>query len=92
MGDSDIVLYLSVAALIAVMGAVVAFVIAWRVGKRSVRLVVGVMLLVLAALCAILSFLATLVVAALGIGSLILAARSPTQDSALPQTRRETEP
>lgn len=92
MGDSDIVLYLSVAALFVVVGAFVAFVIAWRVRKRAVRLIVGVVLLAVAAICAILSFLASLVVAALGVGSLVLAARSPTQGRALPETRREPEP
>jgi hypothetical protein len=92
MGDSDIVQYLSAAALILVLGAVVAFVIAWRVRTRAVRVIVGVMLLVVAALCAIFSFLASLVVAALGVASLILAVRAPTRGRAWPETPREAEP
>jgi hypothetical protein len=84
MGDSDIVLYLSVAALIVVVGAVVVFVVACRVRKRAVRVIVGFMLLAVAALCASLSLLASLVVAALGVGSLVLAAKSPTQGQTWP--------
>lgn len=92
MGDSDLVVYLSIAALIVVLGAVVAFVIAWRVRKRAFRVIVGVMLLAAAALCVILSFGASLVVAALGVGSLVLAVRSPPQGRAWPEMSRETEP
>ena len=96
MGDSDIILYLSVAALLVVVGAVVAFVIAWRVRKRSVRVTVGVILLAVAALCGILSFLAALLVAALGVAALAMAAkrpqRSPTETQGRPNKPSEATP
>ena len=88
MGDSDAVLYLSAAALIVVVGAVAAFVIAWRVRRKAVRVIVGVMLLAVAALCVVLSFLASLVVAALGAWSLVLAARSSKTGTTQPDIRR----
>jgi hypothetical protein len=77
MGDSDITLYLSVVALLVVVGAIIAFVVALRVRQRAVRFGVGVILLVVAAVCAILSILATLLVAALGVYALILASKTP---------------
>jgi hypothetical protein len=92
MGDSDFALYLSVVAILVMVGSVIAFIIAWRVRKRPVRIVVGVLLLAVAALCAILSFLATLIVAALGVASLVLAGRTQTQDSSRPKARRGTDP
>jgi len=89
MGDSDVTLYLSVVALVVMVIAIVAFVIAWRVRKRSVRVAVGVILLALAAVCGILSLVASLIVAALGVGALILASKTPR--SASMQAKGETE-
>ena len=89
MGDSDITLYLSAAALLVVAGSVVAFVIAWRVRKKSFRFAVGVTLLVAAAGCSILSFRGALLVGALGVGSLILAGR--TLRSVSSEMQRKTE-
>jgi hypothetical protein len=89
MGDSDITLYLSVMALLVMIGAIVAFVIAWRVRKRAVRVAVGVILLAVAAVCGILSLLAALIVAAPGVGALVLASKTP--QSASMQTQGETE-
>ena len=96
MGDSDITLYLSAAALVIVTGAVAAFVIAWRVRKRVVRVTVGVILLAATPLCGILSFLASLLVAALGVVVLTMAAktsqRSPTETHARPNKPPEATP
>jgi hypothetical protein len=77
MGDSNITLYLSVVALLVVVGAIIAFIVALRVRQRSVRFGVGVILLAVAAMCAILSILATLLIAALGVFALILASKTP---------------
>ena len=77
MGDSDITLYLSVVALLVMAGTIVAFVIAWRVQRRIVRVTVGVILLAVAATCGILSILASLLVAALGVAALVLASKTP---------------
>lgn len=77
MGDSDIAFYLSVAALLVVVGAIIAFVVAIRVRQRAVRVSVGVILLAGASLCAIISILAALIVAAMGVSALILAAKTP---------------
>ena len=77
MGDSDITLYLSLLALLLVAGAILAFVVACRVRRRAVRVGAGIVLLALAAVCTILSLLATLLVAGLGISALILASKTP---------------
>jgi hypothetical protein len=91
MGDSDFALYLSVVAILVMVGSVIAFTIAWRVRKRPFRIVVGVLLVAVAALCAIFSFLATLIVAALGVWALVLAGRTQTQESSRPKARRGTD-
>ena len=91
MGDSDITVYLSVVAVLVMAGAIVAFVIAWRVRRRGVRVAVGALLLAAAAFCGILTLLAALLIAALGVGCLILAGRTPTQENVRPGTRRKTE-
>jgi hypothetical protein len=91
MGDSDIILHLSVAAVLVIVGAVIAFVIAWRVRKKSVRITLAVLLLAVAAFCGILSLVAALLVAALGVGCLILAGMTPTHEKARPDVLKETE-
>ena len=70
MGDSDITIYLSLVAIFILVGAVLAFIIAWRTRKQAVRVIVGVLLLALAAICStFLSLMTTLFVAAQGIAS-----------------------
>jgi hypothetical protein len=87
MGDSDITLYLSVVAPFVIVGAIVAFAVAWRVRKRVVRITVGVILLAVALVCGILSLLAALSVAALGVAALILAGKTPRRASLETQGR-----
>ena len=82
MGDSDIALYFSVAVLLVVVGAIIAFLIACRSRQRAVRIGVGVILLAVAAVCAILSLLAAMLVAALGVLALVLASKTPQGKSA----------
>jgi len=77
MGDSAITPYLSVVALLVVVVAMIAFVVALRVRQRTVRVGVGVILIAVAAVCAILSILAGLLVASLGVYALILASNTP---------------
>jgi hypothetical protein len=77
VGDSGFATLLSLVALFLVVAAVAAFVAAWRVPKRSVRIVVGILLLVMAVGCSLFSVLASLLVAVLGVAALVLAARMP---------------
>ena len=77
MGDSDITLYLSGLALYVMLGAIVAFIIAWRVQKKIVRTAIGGALLVTSVFCIFLSLSAALIVASLGIVVLILARKTP---------------
>ena len=81
MGDSDITAYLSLLALFVIVGAVIAFAVALRVRRRTFRVAVGVLLLVVAALSSILSLLATLLVAVLGVATVFLASRTPQRAS-----------
>lgn len=73
MGDSGIALQLSLLALAVVVAAIIAFAVAWRVRNRAVRVLLGVLMLAGAAVCTFLSALAALLVAALGLGTLLLA-------------------
>jgi hypothetical protein len=82
-------LYLSVLAFLVIVSAAIAFAIACRVRSRAVRVTVGVILLAIAAVCGILSVLAALLVAALGVAALALASKTP--QIALPETQGETE-
>lgn len=77
MGDSDIAFHFSVAALLVVGGAIIAFLIACRSRRRAVRVGTGVILLAVAAMCVILSLLAALLVAALGVVALVMASKTP---------------
>lgn len=77
MGDSDFGFYLFFAALLVMVGAIVAFIIAWRSRQRAVRVAVGVILLATAAVSAVLSLLEAFLVAALGVSALVLASKTP---------------
>ena len=89
MGDSDITAYLSVLAFLVVVGAIIAFAVALRVRRKTFRAAVGILLLAVAALSSILSMLATLLVASLGVAALVLASRTPQRASL--ETQCETE-
>lgn len=82
MGDSDIALYFFVAALLIMVGAIIAFVIACRSRQRAVRVGVGVILLAVAAVSAVLSLLGAFIIAALGVSALVLASKTPQGKSA----------
>jgi hypothetical protein len=90
MGDTDIGLYLLVASLLVIFGAIIAFVIACLSRRRAVRVGVGVVLLAMATVCSFLSLLAALLVAALGVAALVLARYTPRTASAV--TRGEPDP
>lgn len=89
MGDSDFTFYASLVALLVTVGAIVAFIIAWRVRRRSVRVAVGILLLLTAAVGGILSLLASLLIATLGVVSLVMATRTPQCTAS--ETQEETE-
>lgn len=81
MGDSGFAVQFSLLILVFVVGAIVAFLIAWCVRKRSVRFLVGVILLAGAAACNLFSVLAALLVTILGATALILAIKTPAQEN-----------
>lgn len=81
MGDSDIMIYLSVLAGFVIVSAVVAFVVALCARKKAVRAGIGICLLAVAMLSAVLSLLSAVVVAALGVAALALAGRTPRGSS-----------
>ena len=76
MGDSDIAVQLSALAIVLTVVSIAAFVIAWRVRKRAVRLSIGVVLLVLAVTCGFFSTWTVLLIAALGVAAMVLAFRT----------------
>ena len=77
MGDSDLGLYFLIASCLIMASAILAFIIACRSRRRSVRAGVGLSLLALAIACAIPSFVVASIVAAMGIFALVLASRTP---------------
>jgi hypothetical protein len=77
MGDSDIAVQLSILTLLLVVTAIVAFVIACRVRNRVVRVLVGALLIAIAATCGLFSTMAGLLVAALGVTALVMATKIP---------------
>ncbi len=77
MGDSDIAAYFTAFAVLIMAGVVIAFVAALRVPRRSVRLLIGILLLAMALLSRVLSLPAALVASVLGLASIILALKTP---------------
>ena len=77
MGDSDIAGYLSLFVLLVIVAGVIAFVIAWRLPNRRLRLIVGAVLLATAATFGLLSAMAVPLVGAMGVASLVLGIRTP---------------
>jgi hypothetical protein len=77
MGDSDITFYLSLLAVLCIVGSGIAFGIAWRTRRRGLRITLGVLLLAVAAFCGILSLPAALIIAAAGVAILALAIKTP---------------
>ena len=77
MGDSGIAVQLTLLVLFLIITATVAFVVAWRVRNRVVRVFVGVLLLAMAAGCSLFSTMAVLLVAALGVITLVMGAKTP---------------
>jgi hypothetical protein len=71
-----------------IVTAIVAFVAAWRIRKRVVRVLVGVLLLAMAAACSLFSTIAALLVAALGIIALVLGTKTPQGNRSITETSR----
>jgi hypothetical protein len=64
--------------LVLIVAAVIAFGVALRIRKRSVRILIGILLLALAAGCGLFSVTAVLLVGLMGAIALVLGARTPT--------------
>ena len=77
MGDSDITVQLSLLSYLLIVTALVTFVVALCVRKRSVRILIGIFLFAMAATCVLFSIMAVLLVAALGVVTMILAIKTP---------------
>jgi hypothetical protein len=81
LGDSGILVHLTLLSYFLIVLAILIFLIAWRIRRRVVRFLVGVILLVMAGTCVLFSILAVLFVAALGITALVLAFKIPPNSS-----------
>ncbi|MDB4444517.1 hypothetical protein N9174_04185 [bacterium] len=73
-----------------IVTAIVAFVVAWRVHNRAVRILVGVLLLAMAAACNLFSTIAVLMIAALRVTALVLATKTPQGKRSGTQTEQDT--
>lgn len=76
MGDSGLVTYLAVVAMGVIMVALILTAVAWRVRKRTVRIVIGLGLVILGLLSAALSLVAFVLVAGLGVTVLVAGVRT----------------
>jgi len=76
MGDSDLTVYLAIAALAVIVVASIMAAVAWRIPKRTVRVAIGSGLVVLGLWSAVLSFAAFVLVAGLGVAVLIIGIRT----------------
>ena len=83
MGDSGLAVQLSLIVLLLIVTAIAAFVVAWRVRNRVVRIFVGVLLLAMAAVFSLLSAVAVLLVAALGVIALVLGTKTPQDNRSI---------
>ena len=88
MGDSDIAAQLSLLVLLLIFTAIVAFVIAWRARNRVVRVLIGILLLAMAAACSLISAIAVLLVAALGVIALVLGTKTPQGNRSITEKSR----
>lgn len=79
MGDSDITMYLNLLSLAIVVGAMIAFLVAWRLRSRIQRIIIGVLLLAMGIFSVSLSLLAALFVAGLGMAALVLGSATEKQ-------------
>jgi len=77
MGDSDITVQLSFLTYLLIVTAFVTFVVALCVHKRFVRILIGIFLFAMAATCVLFSMMAVLLVAALGVVTMVLAIKTP---------------
>lgn len=81
MGDSGLTVYVGIAAWGVIVVALIMAVVAWRIPKRTVRAGVGLGLMVLGLLSAVvLSFVATVLAAGLGVAVFILGVRTVPAD------------
>jgi len=77
MGDSDITVLLSFLTYLLIVTTIVIFVVALCVHKRFVRILIGIFLFAMAATCVLFSMMAVLLVAALGVVTMVLAIKTP---------------
>jgi len=83
MGDSGLTAYLGVVALAVIFVTLILAGVAWRIRRRTVRVGIGLGLIMLGFLCAVLSFVALVLVAGLGAAIVILGIRTmPGQSTA----------
>jgi lysylphosphatidylglycerol synthetase-like protein (DUF2156 family) len=66
MGDSGLTTYLAVVAMVVIIVALILAAVAWRVRRRTIRISIGLGLVIAGLLCAPLSLVAFMLVAGLG--------------------------
>ena len=77
MGDSDITVLLSFLTYLLIVIALVTFLVALWFRNRIVRILIGIFLFAMAATCVLFSMMAVLLVAALGVVTIVLAIKTP---------------
>lgn len=76
MGDSGINAHVVILALVLIAVSIATVFLAWRVRNKTLRIVLGVFLVLLAGFSGVLSVIAALVIGVLGLATLIAGAKT----------------
>lgn len=76
MGDSDLTKYLGAVGVLVIVTAFLLAAVAWRVSNRTVRISIGVGLVLLGLFCGVISLAAFVVVDGLGVAIFVLGVRT----------------
>jgi len=80
VGDSGLTTYLAVAAMSVIVVALILAAVAWRVRSRTIRISIGLRLLILGSFCTVLSLAGFVLVGGLGVAVIVLGIRTGQHD------------
>ena len=80
MGDSGLTTYLAVIAMSVIIVAFILAAVAWRVHRRTVRISIGLGLVILGLICTVASLAGFVLVAGLGVAIIVLGVRTRQPD------------
>lgn len=76
MGDSGLIAYLAIAAMFVIIVAFILAAVAWRVRRRTLRICIGLGLVILGLFCKVVSLAVFVLVASIGVAVIVLGVRT----------------